>query len=339
MTFFTLNRISQPPLTQSNNPSNNPFTRKSSPHPSNAVYEALYKVQSDDSTQGYTNLFNKIRIGPTSEIPSKINASKETVLDKRLAVATLAFANISTQIPRRSTNLSYGITPQLSDPETHRMYSQPMISWRSQDHHDQLTYSTIDKLTIANCHDLSFLVWQDLMDSTWNNDKNELGRVAVVNLVPDHVCVALGQEPLKDEKFPDDFSDWDPNAVICDAWAGIVCPATEYPKVWREKMSEWEQGGLKITLGYTTKKEPITEKPEESAEIECDPTIPIGQWIPSQIMSPTNSQWFNLPDQEKTLGGVAVPEDPFFESMYKKADSRGYRSILDEEARLAPMPE
>ncbi|MCA9704954.1 MAG: hypothetical protein KDK70_03780 [Myxococcales bacterium] len=60
----------------------------------------------------------------------------------------------------------------------------------------------------------------------------------------DHVYLVMGQPTDLQGRFPDDFADWDPEAVICDVWADIACPAREYPARWRARMHNWQTMGL-----------------------------------------------------------------------------------------------
>ncbi len=55
----------------------------------------------------------------------------------------------------------------------------------------------------------------------------------IVFLWPDdHHFVVLNQNADEKGKFPDSFSDWDENAVVIDAWAGICVAARHYPETW-----------------------------------------------------------------------------------------------------------
>ncbi|MEI7870402.1 MAG: hypothetical protein WCI11_21200 [Candidatus Methylumidiphilus sp.] len=60
----------------------------------------------------------------------------------------------------------------------------------------------------------------------------------LVRLAPpaDHIFVAIGQAPGADGYFPDDFSAWNPNAVIIDPWVGISVKARHYPEIWGMKL-------------------------------------------------------------------------------------------------------
>ncbi|MBB5190647.1 hypothetical protein HNQ50_001369 [Silvimonas terrae] len=57
----------------------------------------------------------------------------------------------------------------------------------------------------------------------------------------DHIFMTLGQITDAEGKFPDNFANWSEQAVICDAWADIACPAQEYPAQWQARMGEWDQ--------------------------------------------------------------------------------------------------
>ena len=64
----------------------------------------------------------------------------------------------------------------------------------------------------------------------------------------DHYFATLGQAPNSYGYFPRNFADWNSDAVICDAWADIACPAREYPARWRARMQNWEIMHLDIAL-------------------------------------------------------------------------------------------
>lgn len=62
----------------------------------------------------------------------------------------------------------------------------------------------------------------------------------------DHIFLVIGQHSDANGDFPDDFANWDADAVICDAWADIACPAREYPARWRARMSNWKIMGMSL---------------------------------------------------------------------------------------------
>lgn len=60
----------------------------------------------------------------------------------------------------------------------------------------------------------------------------------IVRLNPpaDHVFVVLDQLPDGTGFFPDNFANWDANAVIIDPWVSICCKARDYPFLWSLKL-------------------------------------------------------------------------------------------------------
>src|SRR5690606_888992 len=46
----------------------------------------------------------------------------------------------------------------------------------------------------------------------------------------DHVLVVIGRRPGSD---PNNMDDWGPQAVVCDPWAGITYPLSQYREMQR----------------------------------------------------------------------------------------------------------
>ncbi|MCL9781982.1 hypothetical protein M9194_11155 [Vibrio sp. S4M6] len=60
----------------------------------------------------------------------------------------------------------------------------------------------------------------------------------------DHIYLVIGQEPTGNSgDYENNFSNWDANAYIIDAWANIGCKAREFPVKWRERMTELDRQG------------------------------------------------------------------------------------------------
>lgn len=70
----------------------------------------------------------------------------------------------------------------------------------------------------------------------------------VVRLKPpaDHVFVVIGQAPAGDGAFPDDFAQWDAQAVIVDPWVSICCKARDYPALWKLKLDVMGAAGEEL---------------------------------------------------------------------------------------------
>ncbi len=68
----------------------------------------------------------------------------------------------------------------------------------------------------------------------------------------DHIFLVIGQPTDANGDFPDDITTWDANAVICDAWADIACPAVQYPARWRARMQNWQIMGFSLANSLPT---------------------------------------------------------------------------------------
>ncbi len=240
------------------------------------------------------------------------SSPKSSHVEQRIAAAEEALREIRKRIPGKSTNKSYGHNPP---PEKSKLYSQPALTNRFNTWQEEQKNSSIDKITLANCGDLSCLTWQNLMDRKHKNGQSQLGSIDLVEWSePEHLCVALAQ-PLTNGKFPDNFFDWDKDAVICDVWANIVCKATDFPEEWKHKMAKWEGRGLKVTDGY------------DSALID-------GQWVPHVMESPASEKWLTLP--EKAAVRSYITYEPFYMPIYEKAKPnkkekfKGYWPVITE---------
>ncbi|WP_330924235.1 hypothetical protein [Candidatus Sororendozoicomonas aggregata] len=72
-----------------------------------------------------------------------------------------------------------------------------------------------------------------------------------VSLWPaDHTFVVINQRPSKEGLFPDNFNDWNDDAVIIDPWVGICGPARHYPELWRMKLDGMAEVGVELSNGY-----------------------------------------------------------------------------------------
>ena len=68
----------------------------------------------------------------------------------------------------------------------------------------------------------------------------------------DHIFVVLHQRVGADGVYPTDFANWDAEAVVCDVWADIACPAQEYATRWRARMNNWNIMGITIGMDRPT---------------------------------------------------------------------------------------
>ncbi|WP_330924344.1 hypothetical protein [Candidatus Sororendozoicomonas aggregata] len=69
----------------------------------------------------------------------------------------------------------------------------------------------------------------------------------MVKLSPDdHTFVVLHQHPDEQGLFPKNFSDWDEDAVVIDAWAGICVAARHYPDIWRMTLDTMGAVGIEL---------------------------------------------------------------------------------------------
>ncbi len=299
---------------QSNTPNSSSLSTQSaseaSPKSSHALCENLPKSQQKNSPLIQTHPSDNISGLSASSISSAADSSSKSLVEQRIAAARETLSEIRKRIPGKSVNKSYGPNPPSKKFE---LYGQPALTDRVNACEDAPEKSSIDKITVANCGDLSFLAWQSLMDGSWEKGKrrmdgklekgkSRLGSIDIVEWPKEHLCIVLGQ-PSTDGKFPDEFSDWDKDAVICDVWANIVCKATDFPDVWKVKMAKWEDRELKIT---------------EYGSAPID-----GQWVPSVMESPVSEKWLTLPGKAKVRGYISYSE--FYKPIYDNADSKKYR--------------
>ncbi len=302
-----VNNISRPQSSALNSSSlSTQSASEASPKPSHALCENLPKRQQESAYAIQTNPSDNIPVLSASSIPSATDSSSKYLVEQRIEAAQEALSEIRKRIPGKSTNKSYGDTPP---PERSELYRQPALTDRFNAWREAPTKSSIDKVTVANCEDLSILAWQSLMDKTCKKGKSQLGSIDLVEWLNEHLCVVLGQ-PSIDGKFPDEFSEWEKDAVICDVWANIVCKATDFPKAWREKMEKWDRRGLKIDPIY-------------------DDSLIDGQWVPVKMESPVSKEWLALPEMTKVRGYISYA-NLFYRPIYKRAASNGYYPSMQE---------
>ena len=143
---------------------------------------------------------------------------------------------------------------------------------------------------VGNCGEMAKLAFNFLKKKNVSVAKLSLG-FGVDPLVPktkfkgDHAFLLVGHNfhgydvngkilPTinKESIFYKDVKDFK-NAYICDPWANIVCPVTDYPSRWESKMQKWSGLGKFITYGSNKVIDPYTN----SNYKQC---IPLCQWIP-----------------------------------------------------------
>ena len=146
---------------------------------------------------------------------------------------------------------------------------------------------------VGNCGEMAQLAFNFLKKKNVSVAKLSLGfgESGVDPLVPktifkgDHAFLLVGHNfhgydvngkilPTinKESIFYKDVKDFK-NAYICDPWANIVCPVTDYPSRWESKMQKWSGLGKFITYGSNKVIDPYTN----SNYKQC---IPLCQWIP-----------------------------------------------------------
>ena len=146
---------------------------------------------------------------------------------------------------------------------------------------------------VGNCGEMAQLAFNFLKKKNVSVAKLSLGfgESGVDPLVPktifkgDHAFLLVGHNfhgydvngkilPTinKESIFYKDVKDFK-NAYICDPWANIVCPVTDYPSRWESKMNKWSGLGKFISYGSNNVIDPYTN----SNYKQC---IPLCQWIP-----------------------------------------------------------
>ncbi len=163
--------------------------------------------------------------------------------------AALRFANAHT--PLGSSNQRVGHlsamkpwTPQLPDPEVAEEVIDQLRDQAFRLSNSEFI-SEIQRGQAGNCGERCQLVCYFLSQQP---DPPIYYRVT---LHPgDHGFVALNQKPTKQGLFPDNFNDWNDDAVIIDPWIGICAPARHYPELWRMKLDTMAAVGIELSNGY-----------------------------------------------------------------------------------------
>ncbi len=67
-----------------------------------------------------------------------------------------------------------------------------------------------------------------------------------LNPPADHIFLVLDQAPGHDGFFPDNFTNWNANAVVIDPWVSICCKARDYPMLWGMKLDVMAAAGEEL---------------------------------------------------------------------------------------------
>ncbi len=71
----------------------------------------------------------------------------------------------------------------------------------------------------------------------------------------DHIFLVIEPPACTKGEYPTDSTRWPARSVICDPWADLACPATEFPDRWRARMKNWQSMGLLLGSPKTGTKE------------------------------------------------------------------------------------
>ncbi len=188
-----------------------------------------------------------------------------------MAQAALCFANIHTSLG--SSNLGVGHltaikpwTPCLPDPD---VINYMLLSSRPKRANCGLKdyVSAITKSQVGNCGEKNILVCYFLLQQATPVKYHR------VFLWPDdHEFVVLSQEPSEQGLFPENFNDWNDDAVVIDPWIGICASARHYPELWRMKLDTMAAVGIELRA-------PCFEK---------------GKWLKANV-----SSWKNMLDNNQ----------------------------------------
>jgi hypothetical protein len=116
----------------------------------------------------------------------------------------------------------------------------------------------------GNCNELSCGVAWHLNELMALGDVHALNFDFVCYPAADHVFVVINQACDGNGDFPVNFANWDANAVICDVWSDIACPAREYPARWKARMRNWSVLGMRINSDDPTKWADVVDLPKKS---------------------------------------------------------------------------
>lgn len=162
-----------------------------------------------------------------------------------IAQASLRFANVHTSLG--SGNIGVGHlsaikpwTPSLPDADEVDDIIHASRQKRKKYNFEEYI-SEVKKVKVGNCGEKSNLVRYFL--------SQQPGPLIYyrVSLWPNSHCfVVMDQEPSVEGLFPDNFNDWNDQAVIIDSWAGICAPARHYPELWHMKLDTMAAVGIEL---------------------------------------------------------------------------------------------
>lgn len=176
-------------------------------------------------------------------------ASRAAPQQPSIAQAALRFANVHTS--SGSGNIGVGHlsaikpwTPSL--PDADEVDDIICVSRQKRKKYNIEDYvSEVKKVQVGNCGEKSKLVCYFLSQqpsppvyyrvSLWPNSHN---------------FVVMDQEPGVEGGFPDNFNDWNDQAVIIDPWIGICAPARHYPELWQMKLDTMAAVGIELRAPF-----------------------------------------------------------------------------------------
>lgn len=105
--------------------------------------------------------------------------------------------------------------------------------------------SEVKKVQVGNCGEKSKLVCYFL-----SQQPGPLTYYRVSLWPNSHGFVVMDQEPSVIGGFPDNFNDWNDQAVIIDPWIGICAPARHYPELWQMKLDTMAAVGIELRTPF-----------------------------------------------------------------------------------------
>ena len=196
-----------------------------------------------------------------------------------VAQAALRFANTHTSLG--SSNLGVGHltaikpwTPRLLDPDA---LNNILLSSRLERANCSLKdyVSAVTKSQVGNCGEKNILVCYFLLQQA-----TPVICDRVLLWPDDHEFVVLNQKPSEQGLFPENFNDWNDDAVVIDPWIGICASARHYPELWRMKLDTMAAVGIELRA-------PCFEK---------------GKWLKANV-----SSWKNMLDNNQKYALRAHP--------------------------------
>ncbi len=134
--------------------STQPVPESSSKSPHHTLCENLPKRQQEELSPIQTNSSGNIPAPSASGIPPTTDSSSRYLVDARLKIAQQVLNQIRGRIPGKSTNKTYGTNPP---DRKSKLYSHQALTDRFNAWQAKQKSSSISKIELANCGDLSFL--------------------------------------------------------------------------------------------------------------------------------------------------------------------------------------